>query len=224
LQTVIFAGSASKGIQSESDDPMLHFAFSLASVTSQSDFRQLVDRFSGFPIFTLKGAQILWNCFVAFGNNSQSLTPFDLSQIREIPPDLYIEKLPERFTDLFLGQSAADILALANGGAVCRCLTCGTTVRLPFARHVGAQSQIACDGATFLMIVGKYATCFVFRNHVAPGFRIGPPLYVGEHGDASIGFALGCPLFLSRQQRDEGIKRMITKREFTGAMRTISLV
>jgi hypothetical protein len=216
LQSVIFAGSDSIGVRSETDDPLLHFAFSLPSGTSQSSFESLVDQFREIPLFSLKGAQILWNCLADFGDNSSRFTAFDLSAIREIPPDLYIEKLPERFTDIFMGQTGAAIAALTPNGQVCCCLTCGAFFNRGHDSHVHPDRDCLCDGRALLVLIGRLATSILVKlPNDETKYRLEPPLYLSEFGDPSIGFTLGCPLFLSQQRKNEWVRRLITNSDLS---------
>jgi hypothetical protein len=215
LQSVIFSG-LTRSDEGKTDDPLLDFALLLPSATSQSSFEAFAGRFRENSLFSLKGAQILWNCFVGFGDNSGRFTAFDLSQVREIPTDLYIEKLPERFTDLFLGESGVKIVALADYGPVCCCLTCGAFFTLGMDEHSRPDLGSACNGRTILVLMGEIATAVLCTTETTEGScHIRPPIYLSEYGDSSIGFDLGCPLFLSQQQRNDCLKHLITNSDLS---------
>jgi hypothetical protein len=137
-----------------------------------------------------------------------------------VPTNWFIERLPERFTDLLTGDAGAEVIALMGHVVVCCCLKCGAVITLQVGTHRRPGGEGECNGGVLLALVGQYATCGLIRNPEIEGqYHPGVPIYLSEYGDEGVGFCLGCPLFLSHQRRDEYLKQMITGSHLAAKLR-----
>jgi hypothetical protein len=208
IQTVVFACSELNA-RDLANDSLRSFASQLPTVGSQSDFEKLCLAVWGqVPAEQRKSAQILWNCFSLFGDNQSKLGLFDLTLVHAPPPDLYLLRLPERFTDFFRKDFGADeILALAGHDTVFRCLVCGKALVYGDGPNCLFVHRAVCQGP--MMILWGAKATRIFRYSMRIIFY--PPLYLSRHGDEDLGLRLGMPLYLSHTRRDELVRQLLSQ-------------
>jgi hypothetical protein len=179
--------------------PILEFASKLPTATVDEDFDRFLTSVRWNRETPTRIAAILWNCWVSFiGGN---LSKKDLSIIPGIPPDLFLLRLPTRYSDLFTNEFYGNQFAAAppdHHGDFCCCLCCGLLMMITVSleslivEHLGS-----CRRGLLMILTGQSSTLVVSLNIRESRFILHPALYVTEDGDESIGLSLELPLVLS---------------------------
>jgi hypothetical protein len=183
----------------------MQFAVGLRAVKNPANGLKLIDEtLRRFPEISQTGMDVLWNCFVKFGDNSKRLRPRELAK----ECSLFIEKLPVSFADLLSGRNGAELVSLAGDGDVGICLICGSLSN-DICQHHGSEK---CPGTGWMVLTGRYATTTLLAKSDGSGkFGRDVPLYWSEEGFEDVGLRVGLSLVLSceRQQSLAGKISMI---------------
>jgi hypothetical protein len=174
----------------------------LPSAVVDSDFDRFIADVWPNGEAPLKAAVILWNCWVSFSGSG--LTPRDIAAFRAPPIELFLARLPHRFSDLFtndmfgtqLRSSTAD-----SGSDIAYCLKCSGLLVVDMSQvNLLFEHNQDCGIMLIMVITGGLATALLTINHLEATLTLLPPLYVTEGGDESIGLSLAMPLILSEER------------------------
>jgi hypothetical protein len=194
--------------------PLIHFASELSSAMSGDDFERLIRSVWPRGDSPLKSAAILWNIWAEWSGAALPLRP--LADIPAIPSDLFLFRLPTRFSDLFTNDFYGHELTVRSRGRSCEflcCLKCGALVAVdaPAAVVVIAHGE-DCGSILFMVITGAPCSALLTFDLSEGEVHGIPALYLTEAGDESLGLVLELPLVLSESRRRTLIGEILTGR------------
>jgi hypothetical protein len=198
LMRSVAVAAADRDPRDLAGQPMLLFLSLLPFAREADDFRRLTRAMWQSRPWPEKAAAVLWNCVAS------DVAVVDLAGLRAAPPDLWLRKAPERFSDLFLPEHGGEEV-VRSGQPVCRCLRCGAVVVVVDPGRSGVSLVIsharACNLGLFLGLTGELAASVfrICRTSFTAGRTI-RPLYVTPEGDDDMGLKIGIPLVLSRER------------------------
>jgi hypothetical protein len=199
LQSIIIASSS---FNRRSEHPILSFASRLPSAVSDEDFDCFVREVWSDGEAPLKSAMILWNCWSSYPGNQ--LSRRDVLTLRSPPINLFLAKLPHRFSDLFLneffGMQLSESSENHHFDLIC-CLKCGKLMLVNMSPiTIMSNHSMECKMSLMMMITGPGATSIATLNVRENDVTLLRPLYVTEGGDESVGLSLAMPLVLSNER------------------------
>jgi hypothetical protein len=191
--------------------PLLDFASRLSSATIDADFDRFMVAVQWGQKPPTRLTTILWNSWASLAGGNLSVR--DLTGIPGTPPQMFLLKLPAKYSDLFTNEFYGAEFSIASRDHMedfCCCLNCGALLMVTTLLDVVMLRRLlACEGALVMMLTDAHSTLVVTLDVKESRCTKFPPLCLTEEGAESIGLTLELPLVLSESRRRSLVSEML---------------